>query len=224
MSDTKYLLLILNCKKYRYKAKAQQKTWLKLLPSKIQYYHVVGDEDMDTQYRVDDEEHVLYLRCKDDYNSLPMKTYLAVKAATEFSNCEYIFKTDDDQALVARNLFTSIIDTIEEREGGSRSVHYGGQRIFVPDHVSTYYTVHPCLPKDVYLKSTVYCNGRFYILSREAACCILTKRSLFEKAYIEDHCVGLALDERYKNADHFLPVHSDKVFCDISFASNSMSS
>ena len=39
----------MNCKKYIKKAQFQKMTWLKLLPSYIKYYHVIGDPDLKTE-------------------------------------------------------------------------------------------------------------------------------------------------------------------------------
>ena len=44
MESCDYILLILNCEKYKDKAENQKETWLKLLPQHIRYYHVIGNK------------------------------------------------------------------------------------------------------------------------------------------------------------------------------------
>ena len=45
-----FILLIMNCQKYREKAEAQKNTWLKELPSNIKYYHVIGNSELKTDF------------------------------------------------------------------------------------------------------------------------------------------------------------------------------
>ena len=50
-----FILLIMNCQKYREKAEMQKNTWLKELPSNIKYYHVVGNSMLKTKFKFDVE-------------------------------------------------------------------------------------------------------------------------------------------------------------------------
>ena len=54
MIDQDFIMLIMNCKKYQKKALFQKQTWLPLVPYYIKYYHVVGDELLDNEYKFDD--------------------------------------------------------------------------------------------------------------------------------------------------------------------------
>ena len=53
MIEQDFIMLIMNCVKYEKKALFQKRTWLKLIPPYLQYYHVIGDEKMETTYRFD---------------------------------------------------------------------------------------------------------------------------------------------------------------------------
>ena len=108
--DTKlsndFILLILNCEKYKYKAEKQKETWLKYLPDNLLYFHVIGkkieninENNSENEYEIDDENKVLYVNTKDDYNSLPDKVITAYKIINKLYKFKYIFKTDDDQML-----------------------------------------------------------------------------------------------------------------------------
>ena len=75
MESCDYILLILNCEKYKYKAENQKETWLKTLPQNIRYYHVIGNEEKceNNEIFIDEDNKVIYTNTKDDYNSCHQK-------------------------------------------------------------------------------------------------------------------------------------------------------
>ena len=91
MIDQDFILLIMNCKKYVNKALQQKNTWLPIIPSYLKYYHVIGDETLDTSYTFDDDNHILWLKVADDYNSLPTKVITAYEAIYDTFNFKYIY-------------------------------------------------------------------------------------------------------------------------------------
>ena len=103
-----FVLLILNCYKYREKAIKQKDTWLKTLPENVVYFHLIGDKEKckDKDYLFDHQESVLYVNTKDDYNSLPSKVVSGLLAIDETYEYKYIFKTDDDQMLIQEDFFS----------------------------------------------------------------------------------------------------------------------
>jgi hypothetical protein len=214
-----YILLILNCEKYKHKADQQNKTWLKPLQTQdnIVYFHIIGSkekcETTAVEYIFDDENRILYTSTKDDYLSLPDKIITAINAVNERYDYKYIFKTDDDQDLIDPLFFNKLItllnsdtdtDTSNGNGNGKVKYHYGGYQISVPDHYSSYHVVHNELPKQLFLKATKYCNGRFYLLSKEAVENILKKKSEISTHIIEDHAIGLYLDDIYKKKSLYL--------------------
>jgi hypothetical protein len=217
MIDQKYILLILNCYKYKYKADRQIETWLKKLNSNIIYFHVIGDvekcknNDTDNaEYFFDFHNRILYTKTKDDYLSLPHKVITALEAVNHTYNYDYIFKTDDDQELVDDGFFNKMMTTLS-----TKNYNYGGRLLNVNDHYSTYYTVHSELPKKLLLRRTSYCSGRFYFLSKAAVIDLLDKKEHIKEHVIEDHAIGYYMDDHLKkNALHFL---SDHFFRDIPF-------
>lgn len=212
-----YILLILNCYKYRDKAFNQKNTWLKTLPSNIQYYHVIGDIDKceSKSFIIDEDENILYVPTKDDYNSLPDKVITAFNVIHNNFNYKYIFKTDDDQQLIKLDFFTEITDMLINKQP---IIYYGGFTIPIKTEISKYYIEHPCLPKDIVLEGTTYCNGRFYLLHKEAITNLLIKKDDISKRYIEDHAIGYYLDDKFKkNILHF---NTMEIFSDIEIYSN----
>jgi len=207
MKPQDYILLIMNCNKYKYKADIQTNGWLKEIPQNIIYYHVIGNETLDAEYKFDDVQKILYVKTGDDYNSLPHKviqSYLAVIITFQF---KYIFKTDDDQVLTDPSFFDNLIQSIT-----LKSPDYGGRPVVIQkDHISEYYHFHPELPTDILVKSTMYCNGRFYIMSRKAIINILEKMNEIKKEYFEDYAIGYYMDDVIKS--NFLSIEND-VFID----------
>jgi len=206
-----FILLIMNCKKYENKANIQKATWLKTLPSYLKYYHVIGDETLDSEFTFDNEKQILYVKTPDDYNSLPKKVIEAYNAVNTTFDFKYIFKTDDDQMLVKPSFFNTITKLVLNRKP---TTHYGGYIVDVPfSYLSQYNKIHPELPNNIPVYATRYCNGRFYFLSKDATLDLLTKSELIKKEYLEDYAVGFNLDEKYKK--NVLNIDTNKIFTDI---------
>lgn len=205
-----YILLILNCKKYRHKANIQKNTWLHKLPTNISYYHVIGDISMcnSNEYIFDEINNLLYVNSKDDYLNLPHKIITAIKAVNDTFEYKYIFKTDDDQILLKDNFFETLINILDTKKND-----YGGFNINVKDHITTYWTVHPELPRDLFLKGTIYCNGRFYLLSNRVIQELLTHADKIKKLILEDHSIGLYIDNKFKK--NILNINTNNIFIDM---------
>jgi hypothetical protein len=210
MFTQEYILLIMNCKRYSNKAQFQKTTWLHKIPSYLQFYHVIGDEELDSEFRFDNENRILCVNVPDDYNSLSKKVIAAYNAVFKTFNFTYIFKTDDDQILV-NNLFLDIVRGLTSRPP---IIHYGGFIVDVKEnHLSQYHKIHPELPPNLPILKTKYCSGRFYFLSNQAITNLLNKRQLIEKEYFEDYAIGYHLDVCFKN--NMLHLMTNKFFIDI---------
>ena len=203
-----YLLLIMNCVKYRKKALVQKSDWLQRIPSYLKYYHVIGNEKMEKDFVIDEEERVIWVKAKDDYNSLPSKVIAAFSAIQQTHTFKYIFKSDDSVLLQNDKFFDTIIGVITRMVP---KVHYGGKIVNVEiPYMSKYYLLHPELPKDMIIQSTKYCTGSLYFLSSEAVTNLISKRESVCKEYLEDYAVGLNLHPFFKKI--MLPISTDKYF------------
>jgi len=210
MENQDYIFLIMNCKKYLKKAIIQKQTWLPNIPSYLQFYHVLGDENLDCDFKFDNDNQVLWVKVPDDYNSLPKKVIAAYNAVFQTFNFKYIYKTDDDQMLV-NDKFFDILKGLTER---TPKFHYGGYIVDVKqNYLSQYHKIHPELPEYLPVLQTRYCSGRFYFLSRQAITNLLSRRSLIEKEYLEDYAIGYHLDNLYKS--NILNLQTNKFFKDI---------
>ena len=215
--DQEYILLIMNCEKYREKATFQKETWLKtLLPSYLTYYHVVGDINLTEPFVFDYQQNRLTVKTMDDYNSLPKKVIASFQAAYEtFPNLKYLFKTDDDQSLINPKFFDIMINVINLKKP---KPHYGGHIVDIPiPYLSKYCLIHPELPDNLILQRTNYCSGRFYFLSQKALLNLISKSDSIGKEYLEDYAMGLNLGQYYK--ENILSIDSDKYFKDSVYSS-----
>lgn len=209
--EHKYILLIMNCKKYINKARYQKVTWLKNIPNDLLYYHVIGDEKLETNYIFDNENQILWVKTPDDYNSLPKKVIQSYKAVNERYDFKYIFKTDDDQILVQPQFFTIIRSIIEKK---IPQIHYGGYIVDVKhNYLSQYYKKHPELPKHLPILKTKYCSGRFYFLSKEAINNLLLNESYISKEFLEDYAIGYYLHRFFKT--NMINISTNQYFTDI---------
>lgn len=195
MIEQEYIMLIMNCKKYNKKAIFQKMTWLPRIPTYIKYFHVIGDINLESDYKFDNDNNILWINVEDDYNSLPKKVIRSYKAVSETFNFKYLFKTDDDQILVNEK-FLPIVKSITTN---LKKNHYGGYIVDVKqNYLSQYHKIHPELPEYLPILQTKYCTGRFYFLSKEAILNLISKRLLIEKEYLEDYAIGYNLDPYYK--------------------------
>jgi hypothetical protein len=194
-----FILMILSCYKYSDKAEKQTKEWLMSLPETIHWFHILGDPTLENDFIYQPEKHRLIVKTPDDYISLPNKVIHSLKAIHSLFDYQYVFKTDDDQSLIFPQFFTNLMKLCQEKKP-----HYGGHLLKVPNHFSTYHTIHSVLPKDLFLEETTYATGRFYLLSKVSISSLLVNIDNISKKIIEDHTTGLFLPETLKmNSIHF---------------------
>lgn len=205
-----FILLIMNCQKYKEKAIRQKQTWLPFLPSNVIYFHVIGDQTLNQPYMIIENDNLLVIKTEDDYNHLPKKVINAYEIINSLYDFKYIYKTDDDQLLQTTKFFSLINSTLLYNE----NVHYGGFMISVKeDQISDYYKFHAELPKDLIIKKNTYCNGRFYLLSNSAVINLLESKTDIEKEYFEDYAIGYYLNQKYKT--NFLKLQTSQYFKDM---------
>jgi hypothetical protein len=208
----------MNCKKYLKKANIQKRSWLPKIPSYLQYYHVIGEPELDTVYKFDNENRVLWIKVEDDYNSLPKKVISAYNAVYETFDFKYIFKTDDDQILVNEKFF----DVVKGLTSNKKKIHYGGYIVDVKqNYLSQYNKIHPELPEYLPILQTKYCSGRFYFLSKQSVANLVSKKQFIEKEFLEDYAIGFNLDQYYKL--NMINLDTNKFFIDIELSDYSES-
>ena len=209
-----FILLILNCYKYREKAIKQKNTWLNKINKNITYFHILGDKKKcgNKNFIIDQDNNIIYVNTKDDYVSLPSKIIYALEGINSTYLYKYIFKTDDDQYLTNHLFFDRLINKIDKN---TIYYHYGGFVLEVDDHISNDFSNinYPnCLENKLFLKGCNYSNGRFYFLSHIAVKNLLINKNEICKQIFEDHTIGLYLDKSLKK--NILYFDSNKIFID----------
>lgn len=190
------ILLIMNCHKYTYKSQKQCKTWIPFLTENILYFHVLGDPLLEEPFTFDSINHILHIKCQDDYNSLPKKVIRAFDAVNSYYDFKYIFKTDDDQNIIDPKVLQVFHNILLKK---NPKVHYAGSVLKIPfAYKSEYYRIHPELPKDLIIRPTSYCSGRFYALSSESIFNLIHKKEKIENEFLEDYAIGLNLSSFLK--------------------------
>ena len=215
MFNQDYILLIFNCYRYRHKAQKQKETWLPNIPSNLIYFHVLGEPNLETDFKFLTDDNILLVKVEDDYNSLPKKVIRAYQAIKKTYEFKYIFKTDDDQQVTNIKIFETIISLLNKKyEDPELRLHYGGHIVDVKQtYQSQYYRIHDELPQDLLVKATKYCSGRFYFLSCDSARFLVEeKKHLVEAEFLEDYAIGYYLLDQYKT--RMLPLDTNKYFVD----------
>lgn len=204
------IMLIMNCKKYRHKAEVQKETWLANLPKEIIYFHVIGESEIEEEYILSEDNNLLIIKTEDTYQSLPKKVIKSFEIINKLYDYTYIFKSDDDQMYVeSYNFFDLLISHLN-----NSSLHYGGKVIDIKiPTLCKYFLYHPELPRDIILRPTQYCNGRFYFLSKECIIELLKEKENIEKEYIEDYAIGQYIPNKYKMIICY--IDNDKYFKDM---------
>jgi hypothetical protein len=210
MIEQDYILLILNCVKYCNKALKQKKTWLQELPNNLIYFHIIGDPNLTNDYLFDHNNNILYVNCKDDYNSLPKKVINAYSAISKEYQFKYIFKTDDDQELTNKTFFQTLMKVLNINSVNSNlKPQYGGYIVDVKvPYICKYNLIHPELPDNLIINQGKYCSGRFYFLSEEAVADLLFKKDLIKAELLEDYAIGTHLLANFKTNIFFIDTNS----------------
>ena len=152
-SKPKLFTIILACEKYRHKMLSQDTTRLG------DYMYFMGDPELSSPLV---NGNIVYLPCPDNYESLSVKTLMAVKWAVENKDFDLILKTDDD--VIFFGDFNKIVCDASEHDysgrvirAGSDGWHFG--RCDNPELNNT--------PVDI--PEGNYCGGGAYFLSKKSA-------------------------------------------------------
>jgi hypothetical protein len=184
------VLLILNCKKYDYKRQTQIKDWIQKIQIR-NWFHIQGDLDLEDDYHINMEEHLITIKISDDYISLPKKVYLAFEIIlNRFPETTYILKTDDDMNCNIE-YFDRVLYLIKDYD-------YGGFLINIEKDDMSNYHFKRCDDRNLRInRKSLMANGRFYFLSRKSINYLLENKDIFYNSTYEDNTVGYVLSNKY---------------------------
>lgn len=191
--DKKFFIAILSHKKSNFR-EGQRKYLLENNSDRFIIYYFIGDPSLKDEYVVDEENNVVYLNIPDNYESLPQKTYGAVKFALEnFSDQIYgLLKTDDDIELD--------LDKICPYLRNHREIPYCGitTKIVNPNNLS-YWHMGKCESEELNrtphrVPLAEYCAGGGYYLNLESMQKIVDSRHMYDGMIFEDAATGYVLN------------------------------
>jgi len=184
---TGIVIIIYSCKKYNKKSKLLY-TLLKHSLIDIKIHILNGDENLDREYLLKDE--IIYVKCKDNYDSLYLKTQKLFKEIINiYPKVKGVLKIDDD--IIPNNNFLQ--NTITYLLNSS--INYCGKIIIVnPRYNILTQHIEKCEElankKPLQLPPCTYCSGPCYYISSKAIEYMNANIKLF---FSEDLMVGLTL-------------------------------
>ncbi len=191
------MIMLVSCHKYLHKVIRSRRIWLDSCG--IPFVILVGNPLLEEEYVYNSGNKILTLRCKDDYEHLPSKVFLGVKALHALFRPSGILKIDDDVLVRVKKLQTfaelpnkpSYVGTVSSMTGYMSAYHKGKcmnetvdkQRFYVPQNVK-------------------YCLGAMYYIDSVAIQCLINNMNPTAHIY-EDVLVGTVL-----NSCNIYPVQS----------------
>lgn len=118
------VFLIPTCKKYADKMEAVRNSWASRLKTYgFRYLFLIGEPELEyAQVRGD----ILYVPCRDDYESLLLKLALGYKFIYQHFDCDYIYKIDDDCYPNLDMLVRNILPQLKGHQFAGGAVHKKG--------------------------------------------------------------------------------------------------
>jgi len=195
-----YFLLILSHKKSTHRDSQRAKI-LSQNNGKFIFYYFLGDPNLDKDYVIDEPNNIVYLKVPDNYESLSLKTYNAIKFISEnYPQIEGIFKTDDDIDLDIDKLYKLVTENNKldyygeycDATAQSSDYHFGKCEGDLINHTR------------IYIPDVKYCAGGGYYVSNRVINTILKYKYIYEGIIFEDVATGVAL-----NRDGIIPSNVD---------------
>lgn len=182
-------------------------------------YYLYGEPDLEEDCVVDKESKIIKVKCEDNFESLPKKTYFMLKVflgCEEFNDYEYIIKMDDDTELNIRH------EQLLASELLNKKFDYMGHKLIKSNPMPHNYHFGKCSDNLLNLKPfelnehVTWGTGYFYILSRKSAdliCSVIddSQDILTENLY-EDMMVGRIL---INNDIEFMEVLPNYIITDL---------
>jgi hypothetical protein len=156
-------------------------------------YNEIDDESVKMVYEEDKENNIVYLPCKDNYESLPQKVQLMMRWTLENRpNVRYIIKADDDVN------FNFIKFRVYCKAVANSGIDYAGLKVKNKEHMSSF---HNGKTEDTELSTTsikipktIFAAGPCYFVSKKAAE-IVVEKLLDDCTILEDQSIGKCLEK-----------------------------
>jgi len=227
MLNSKYFLLILSHQKSVYR-----ENQLKSLRAQKRFddfiiYYFIGKPNLESDYIIDDDNKIVYLKTPDNYEGLPLKTLKSLN----FIESKYtdiikgVFKTDDDIEIDLERLFDVLELNSKEKYFGSVTVN--------KEPKSSYHfgkceneTLNILIIDDLPINLS-YCSGGGYFINNSIIKEITKNDESFYKIMYEDLAMGKCISDlgyQPKNVDIRKECCKwvDDIFYDLDFDLNNL--
>jgi hypothetical protein len=185
-------LLILSHKRSTFREKQRQHL-ISNSNSKFIFYYFLGDVNLESDYLVDELNNIVYLKVPDNYESLSLKIYYAMKFISDkYPHISGVFKTDDDIELD--------LSKIDKCINYYKNIPYFGLSNKTNAYESTYH-FGKCESslinvKPIYIPDCTYCAGGGYYISKSVIANILNNINVFKDIIFEDVAVGVSMNKQ----------------------------
>lgn len=172
----------------------QKKHLLEKNNEDIIFYYFIGDLNLDSEYKIDEENKIVYLKVPDNYESLPLKTQAAVSFVNETysDSIKGMIKTDDDIDLDLEKIHSCL--------SSYGDIDYFGivTQITDPENLSTWH-MGKCESEEinktpVRIPLCTYCGGGGYYLSNKSIAKISQSKEKYSTMVFEDAATGYVLN------------------------------
>ena len=177
--------LIVTCEKYSWKANAIRETWLKDLKAHGgRYYFLMGNPEIQKAEVIGD---VLYVPCRDDYESLLLKLALAYQFIDENLSFSHVYKIDDDIYLNVEKTISDILPQLRGKKYAGGIVFPKTEKINKLHHFGKCSDDRFHKPSPIDLAPCDYAGGgTTYFLAKEIICHLTSHIDLF-KSELNEH-------------------------------------
>jgi hypothetical protein len=188
----KKFLLILSHSKSKFREE-QKNHLLNTNNDRFIFYYFIGDMNLSENYKVDEENKIVYLKVPDNYESLSLKTYYAMKFISEnyLDQISGVFKTDDDIILDIDKLSKCIDENKKHKYFGVGA----GSGAYESDYHFGKCESITLNSRKLFIPECKYCAGGGYYISKELINNILDNIKIFEDVIFEDAAVGVSMNK-----------------------------
>lgn len=194
MSSDKFFMAILSHKKSTHRESQRKYLLENNIEGKFFIYYFIGDPSLSEDYKVDEENNVVYLKVPDNYESLPQKTHGAIKFVYEnFKNkVRGMIKTDDDIKI-------DLIKVYELLIGWGNTPYMGiTTEITDPNNFSSWH-MGKCESEELNrtpfrVPVCKYCGGGGYYLNLDSIEKASSSGEIYKTMIFEDAATGFVLN------------------------------
>jgi hypothetical protein len=163
---------------------------------KVQYYYYYADPTLSTDFVVDERNHIVIVKCEDDYLNVSPKFIQFVKFVTKnlqnnnsVRDCIGLFLTDDDTTLYTENLMTFVRERGHIPYWGNVHKHNSpfsyhvqskvSQSSIIKQQVQTYWPSLQNIPIEV-VTGVLTCSGGGFYLNRSTVAALSCLEHYFQ--------------------------------------------